>query len=252
MDFSRLADYAVYFQQGTIYTIMLAFFTVALGFVLAMLLALMRISKWQPFRFLGYIKGDNKTLGAISRFNPLNFLSQCYIELFRCTPILVQIYIIYYGIFGTMGFKAPSFTLFGFIQGEQLIPGIIALSMNSGAYVAEIIRAGIQSIDGGQTEASRSLGMTGMQTMRYIVMPQAVRNILPAIGNEFVVIIKESSVCSLIGMKDIMFNTKLVQGATFLIMEPLLVAAAIYFVLTFTASKTIQYFERRMSRGFVR
>lgn len=250
MDFSRLEGYGFYFQQGVVYTLLLAAATVAFGFVLALLLAFMRMSKLQPFSFL---KGnDNRFLAAMGRFNPISFLASAYIELFRCTPMLVQLFIIYYGVFGAMGLKVPKFTLFGFIQSEQFIPGIIALAMNSAAYVAEIIRAGIQSIDGGQTEAARSLGMTGFQNMFYIVLPQAIRNILPAIGNEFVVIIKESSICSVIGMKEIMFNAKVIQGATFMIMEPLLIAAALYFVMTFTASRVLQHFERRMSRGYNR
>ena len=250
MDFSRLAGYGVYFQQGALYTVLLSLCTVAFGFVLAMLLALMRISSFRPFAF--WKTSRNALLRKISNFNPISFLAGAYIELFRCTPMLVQLFIVYYGIFGSMGFKAPSFTLFGFIQGEQFIPGIIALAMNSAAYVAEIIRAGIQGVDGGQTEAARSLGLTSGQNMRYIILPQAVRNILPAIANEFVVIIKESSICSVIGMKDIMFNTKVIQGATFITMEPLLITAALYFCLTFPTTKLIQFFERRMSRGYNR
>lgn len=148
-----------------------------------------------------------------------------------------------------MGLKAPQFTLFGFVQGDRAIPGIIALSLNSGAYVSEIIRAGIQGIDYGQTEAARSLGMTAAQNMRYIVLPQAIKNILPAIANEFVTIIKESSICSVLGMQELMYNAKLVQGASFLPAEPLVIVTILYLCLTVPTSKVIQYFERRMSRG---
>ena len=121
--------------------------------------------------------------------------------------------------------------------------------MNSTAYLSEIIRAGIQSIDGGQTEAARSLGMTQTQNMRFIILPQAIKNILPAIANEFVVIIKESAITYTIGVQDIMSAVNAVRGATFIIIEPLLVATAIYFCLCFPTSKIIGYFERRMSRG---
>lgn len=250
MNFSRMAEYAVYFQQGALYTVLLSICTVVLGFGLALVLALLRISKLCPFSFLRH--SQNGFLRRLAGFNPLSFLAGAYIELFRCTPMLVQLYLIFFVVFGAGGIKAPEFTLFGFIQGSRFIPGIIALTLNSGAYVAEIIRAGIQGIDGGQTEAARSLGMTGIQNMLFIVLPQAVRNILPAIANEFVVIIKESSICSVLGMQDIMYNTKLVQGATFLPTEPLIIAAVLYFCLTFPTSKVIQYFERRMSRGYKR
>ncbi|MEG1686584.1 MAG: amino acid ABC transporter permease [Angelakisella sp.] len=250
MNFAAMAPWLVYFQQGVIYTILLSLCTVAIGFVLALLLALMRISNLCPFRFLS--KSNNSFFRLLSRFNPISFLAGAYIEVFRCTPMLVQLYLIFFVVFGGNGLTAPEFTLFGFIQGGRFIPGIVALSLNSAAYVAEIVRAGIQGIDYGQTEAARSLGLTKLQTMWHIVLPQAIRNILPAIANEFVVIIKESSVCSVLGMQEIMYNAKLVQGATFMPVEPLVIAAGLYFCLTFPASKVIQYFERRMSRGYQR
>ena len=121
--------------------------------------------------------------------------------------------------------------------------------MNSGAYLCEIIRAGIQSIDSGQTEAARSLGLSQGQNMRYIILPQAIKNILPAIANEFVVIIKESAVTYTIGVQDIMSAVNVVKGSAYIIVEPLLVATAIYFCLCFPTSKIIAYIERRMSRG---
>ena len=121
--------------------------------------------------------------------------------------------------------------------------------MNSGAYLSEIIRAGIQSIDHGQTEASRSLGLSSKQTLFEIVLPQAIKNILPAIANEFVTIIKESSICYTIGVQEIMYAVASIKGATYRIAEPLLIATAVYFCLTFPTSKIIAYFERRMSRG---
>jgi polar amino acid transport system permease protein len=165
----------------------------------------------------------------------------------RSTPAIVQIFIIYYGVFSLV--KLPSFVIFGFIKFERFFPGVVALGLNSGAYLCEIIRSGIQSIDGGQTEAARSLGMTQVQNLRYIILPQALKNCLPAIANEFVVIIKESSITYTIGVQDIMSAVNAVKGATFVIIEPLLVATAIYFCLCFPTSKVIAYFERRMSRG---
>ena len=205
--------------------------------LLALVVALIRINK--PGRSV-LSRVVNKVLHVITGV---------YIDVIRGTPMLVQLYIVYYILFGDGGLTAPKFMLFGFISGEQFIPGIIALSLNSGAYVAEIVRGGIQGIDYGQTEACRSLGMTKLQNMRYIVLPQAIKNILPAIANEFVTIIKESSICSVVGMQELMFNAKRVQGASFLPSEPLLLAAILYLCMTLPTSKIIAYFERRMRRG---
>jgi polar amino acid transport system permease protein len=132
---------------------------------------------------------------------------------------------------------------------SRFIPGIIALSINSGAYVAEIIRAGILAVDKGQMEAARSLGFNQGLAMRLVVLPQAIKNILPALGNEFVVVIKESSIVSVIGIAELMYNAGIVRGATYRPMEPLLVAAAIYFVLTFSLSKLLGVAEKRMRTG---
>lgn len=250
-NFPKIAPYAQLFRQGLLVTVLLSAFTVAIGFVIALLLALMRLSNVRPFRFLGLDKdGHQKEEGvlvAISRFNPLSFLATAYVEILRSTPVIVQIFIIYYGVFSVI--KLPSFQMFGFIKFDRFFPGVVALGMNSGAYLCEIIRSGIQSIDGGQTEAARSLGLSQVQNLRYIIFPQALKNILPAIANEFVVIIKESAITYTIGVQDIMFAVNAVKGATFIIIEPLLVATAIYFCLCFPTSKLIAYFERRMSRG---
>src|SRR5699024_4482664 len=136
-------------------------------------------------------------LMVLSRFNPLSFLATVYVEVFRATPMLVQLFMVYYVAFGDV--DLPSFKIFGTIRFERFLPGVIALSLNSGAYLSEIIRSGIQSIDGGQTEAARSLGLSQVQNMRFVILPQAIKNILPAIANEFVTIIKESSICYTIG-----------------------------------------------------
>ena len=250
-NFPKLLPYAELFAQGLTVTVLLALFTVLIGFVLAMFLAVMRLSNFRPLAFLGMDKEgrplDHGLRYHVSRFNPLSFLATAYVEILRSTPVVVQIFIIYYGVFGII--KLPSFTLFGFIKFARFFPGVVALGMNSGAYLCEIIRSGIQSIDGGQTEAARSLGLRQTQNLRYIIFPQALKNILPAIANEFVVIIKESAMTYTIGVQDIMFAVNAVKGATFIIIEPLLVASAIYFCLCFPTSKIIAYFERRMSRG---
>lgn len=250
-NFSKIAPYAQLFRQGLLVTVLLSLFTVVIGFCLALILALMRMSNFRPFRFLGIDKDGHQreggALAVISKFNPLAFLATAYVEILRSTPVIVQIFIIYFGVFSMI--ELPGFQLFGFIKFNRFFPGVVALGMNSGAYLCEIIRAGIQSIDGGQTEAARSLGLSQAQNLRHIILPQALKNILPAIANEFVVIIKESAITYTIGVQDIMSAVNAVKGATFVIIEPLLVATAIYFCLCFPTSKLIAYFERRMSHG---
>ena len=250
-NFVKIMPYTQLFKQGLLVTVLLSLFTVVIGFCIALVLALMRMSNVRPFRSLGLDENghlrEGGFLSLVSRFNPLSFLATAYVEVLRSTPVLVQIFIIYYGVFSLI--KLPSFQMFGFIKFDRFFPGVVALGMNSGAYLCEIIRAGIQSIDGGQTEAARSLGLSQTQNLRYIILPQALKNILPAIANEFVVIIKESAITYTIGVQDIMSAVNAVKGATFVIVEPLLVATAVYFCLCFPTSKIIAYFERRMSHG---
>lgn len=250
--FAATFKYLSMFRDGLICTILLSALTVLFGFILALILAMLRLSNINVFRFLSTFS-QRKLLQrggfwlAASRFNPVSFFANVYVEVFRATPMLVQLFIIYYIVFA--GIDLPNFKLFGFIRFDRFIPGVVALSLNSGAYLSEIIRSGIQSIDGGQTEAARSLGMSQLQNMRFIILPQAIKNILPAIANEFVTIIKESSICYTIGVQEIMYAVNSVKGATFSIAEPLVVATCVYFCLTFPTSKIIAYFERKMSVG---
>ncbi len=215
MDFSFVKDYQMFFVNGAKITVFLAAFTVIFGVALGIVLALMRLS--------------SKKI--------LNVIASAYIEFLRGTPLLVQLYIVYYGL-PVIGIDLPDF-----------LAGVIALSMNSGAYVAEIIRAGIQAVDKGQTEASRSLGFTYGMTMRYIIIPQAFRNILPALGNEFIVVIKESAIVSIIGIHDLMYNADTIRGNIYRPFEPLLIVALIYFAMTFTLSKLLGVVERRLKTG---
>lgn len=252
-NFATIAQYADLFKQGMIVTIMLSALTVLFGFVLALLLAVMRLSNIYPLSFLstdreGRLR-EQGFLFALSRFNPVGFLATVYVEIFRATPMLVQLWLVYYLLFDKSVISLPKITVFGFIRLERFIPGVVALALNSGAYLSEIVRAGIQSIDGGQTEAARSLGLKQGQNMRFVVLPQAIKNTLPAIANEFVTIIKESAITYTIGVQDIMSAVNAAKGATYIIIEPLLVATVMYFCLTFPTSKIIAYFERRMSRG---
>ena len=250
--FEKTFRYIKLIEQGLLVTVLLAACTVVIGFVLGIILAIMRMTDVRPFRSFAYDKNgrirNNRFLIALSKFNPVSFIATAYVEIIRSTPVLVQIMIIYHGIFGKL-IDLPAYTMFGFLKFNRFIPGVVALGMNSGAYLCEIIRSGIQSIDGGQTEAARSLGMSKSLTLTHIILPQAIKNILPAIANEFVVIIKESSITYTIGVQDLMFAVDAIRGANFIIMEPLLVATAIYFCLCFPTSKIIAHFERRMSRG---
>ncbi len=250
--FVKTWKYIELFKQGLVCTISLSALTVFFGFFLALFLAVLRLSNINVFRFLSRetqwrLREQGGFTYAASKFNPVSFLATVYVEVFRATPMLVQLFFIYYVVFA--GADLPSFKLFGFIRFDRFLPGVVALALNSGAYLCEIIRAGIQSIDGGQTEAARSLGLSQWQNMRFVVLPQAIKNILPAIANEFVTIIKESSICYTIGVQEIMYAVASTKGATYRIAEPLVIATVIYFCLTFPTSKIIAYFERRMSRG---
>ena len=235
--FAKALAYWKLFLQGVVCTVCLSFLTVLFGFLLALLITGMRMSDFRPFRALALTRDgherDEGFLAKLSRFNPIRFIASVYVELFRATPMVVQIMLVYYGLFN--GVKVlPGFMLFGFIRFERFFPGVVALALNSGAYLSEIIRSGIQSIDGGQTEASRSLGMSKLQTMRFIILPQAIRNILPAIA---------------IGVQDIMSAVNSVKGATYRITEALVIATALYFCLTYPTSKVIAHFEKKMSAG---
>lgn len=174
----------------------------------------------------------------LSKYRVLKYIATVYIEIFRGTPMIVQIVMVYFGSYALMGVNMDGF-----------IAALIAVSLNSAAYVAEIIRSGIQSVDKGQWEASRSLGLSSGQTMRHIILPQAVKNILPALGNEFVTLIKETAVASTIGVADLMYTSKIVQSTSYQPFNPLIIVAAIYFVITFTLSKLIGAFERRLSQS---
>ena len=152
--------------------------------------------------------------------------------------MLLQILIMYAGSKMFFGIDLSPFT-----------SAIIAIALNSAAYVSEIVRAGIEAVDKGQMEAARSLGMRKSTAMVLIVIPQAIKNILPAIGNEFVAIIKESSMASIIGVNELMFAAKVVVGSTYRGLEPYIVAAGFYFIMTFTLGRIISLIERRMKRS---
>lgn len=224
-NFTFLPKYWTMFVQGIEYTLLLSVFAVLLAIIPAMILAIFRLSK-------------NKIV---------RFLSGLYIDIFRSTPLLVQISLIYFGLFNFI--KLPTVYIFGFINIAMFVPGVVALSLNSAAYVAEIFRAGILAVDAGQTEAARSLGMSSAATMRKVVLPQAIKNVLPALANEIITMVKESSICSTLGMVEIMWAAKTVAATTYITLGPYVVAAMIYFCINYPASKIIEAIERRMRRG---
>jgi len=216
LDLGFLIKYKMFYISGVQNTLLLAIFAVFFGVMLGVVLALMKLSK-------------KKILKAIAT---------AYIEFLRGTPVIVQIYIVYYGLPKAVPFELP-----------DMVWGIVALSLNSGAYVAEIIRAGIQAVDKGQMEAARSIGMPHGMGMRYIVIPQAFKNILPALGNEFIVVVKESAIVSVVGITELMYRADTIRGITYRAFAPLMVAAVIYFIITYTLSRLLGIVERRMSAG---
>lgn len=192
--------------------------------------------------FFGVLIGALLALGRRSKNPFLNKLSSGIVEIIRGTPLIVQITLFVYSVLNII---PPEFT---FLRNKIFLASI-PMCLNSGAYISEIIRAGIQSIDQGQSEAARSLGMSERQTMLHIILPQAVKNILPALGNEFVTLIKESAVVSIVALHDMMYYAEAIRGATFKAFEPYFYVAVIYFVLTYSLTKLLQQFERRLHRN---
>ena len=237
------------FRDGLICTVSLSALTVFFGFILALFLAVMRLSDFRPFRALGLTKDgklreNNAFLSALSRFNPISFVATVYVEVFRATPMLVQLFIIYYIVFAPV--KIPTFKLFGFIRFERFLPGVVALAMNSGAYLCEIIRAGITSIDPGQMEAGRALGLSYWRTMLRIILPQAIRNVLPALGNEFIVLMKDTSIVGYIALIDLAKGGDIIRSQTYSVYLPYLTVAAIYLVLVMTFTWLLGKLERHL------
>ncbi len=186
--------------------------------------------------FFGAIFGSLLAIAKMSRFKLLRFVVTAFVEFIRGTPILLQLYIGY--------FVVP--LLLPFLGMSTFSSIAVALVINSSAYVSEVVRSGIQAVDCGQTEAARSLGLNKRQAMLHVVLPQAIKNILPALGNEFIMIIKETSLASTFFVGDLMTSYLTVKGATYLSFESLIIVGVIYFVLTFSLSKLVGAYERRL------
>lgn len=206
-----------WFATGLGYTLLISLFAVLLGLVLGVLAA----------------------FGRLSKFKPAKWIAGAYVDIIRGTPTMVQILIIYYIIFQNLNIEA-------------WIVGVIAFGINSGAYIAEIVRGGILSVNIGQTEAGRSLGLTQSQTMTYIIMPQAMKNILPALCNEFIVLIKETAVIGMINNIDLVGAAKKVQSLTYDFTVPLISIAVIYYVVIKIFTILLNILENHMRKSDIR
>ena len=212
-----LLKYGMNFLNGLGTTLLLALISVAIGCVIGAFVAIMRLS----------------------RSKVLNAIATAYTEVIRDTPLLLQLYFFYFLLPDLLpAMRLSKFTCIA-----------VALVINSGAYMSEVFRSGIQSVDRGQTEAARSLGLSASQTLTRIVLPQAFKNLLPAMCNEFVAVTKETSLASTFYVGDLMTQYQTISGKTYLVIEPLVIIGVIYFVVTFTMSKLIAVLERRLKSG---
>ena len=196
---------------------------------------------------LSVLVGGGLCVLRMSKIPPLRWLANIWIEFVRGTPVLVQIMMVYYGL-PMIGVELPVPSFLG-SAGERSVYGIIALTINSGGYICEIIRSGIQSVDPGQMEAARSLGFGSVSSMLRIVMPQAVKNILPNFGNEFANLVKASSQVMVIGVAELMFSYNTISGTSGRPFLPLLVIALLYFVVTFVIGLGVRAMERQFKKS---
>ncbi|MCK8828109.1 amino acid ABC transporter permease [Natroniella acetigena] len=204
-----------YLLQGAGMTIRLTFFAVMIGIAIGTILGLARVSRNKLF------KG----------------LAKAYIEFFRGTPLLIQLFLLYYGL--------PNLG----IDIQSHVAAILGLGLNSGAYVGEIVRSGINAIDTGQMEAARSLGMSYPQAMKYVILPQAIKQVVPPLGNEFIALLKDSSLVSVIAVRDLTRQGRLIISRTYESFLIFTAVAALYFVMTFIMTRLVNYAERRLNVG---
>lgn len=205
-----------YITDGLLVTIRVTFFAALIGIAIGFIVAIIR-----------------STYDRTGRLKVPNFLCEIYLTLIRGTPVVVQLLIIYFIVFGT-------------VKIDKVFVAIIAFGLNSGAYVAEIVRSGIMSIDEGQFEAGRSLGFNYVQTMVYIILPQAFKNILPALANEFIVLLKETSVAGYIALQDLTKGGDIIRGRTFDPLMPILTVAIIYLIMVMGMTAGVTRLERRL------
>ena len=220
--------YRMLLLNGAKITLIVSVLTIIFGLICGILMAFMKMSK----------------------IKILKIFANIYVEFIRGTPVLVQIFLVYYGL-PIMGVQVPSIVIGG-VDISRIVSGTLALVINTTAYVCEIVRGGIESIDYGQTEGALALGMKPGRAMLAIVFPQAMKNILPSLGNEFITIIKTSSQISVIGIADLMYTADTIRGISFKPMEPLIPVALIYFAITFIISTLLRHFEKKMKKSYAR
>lgn len=208
-----------YIAEGLLNTIKITFFAVLLGIVIGLIVGIIR-----------------STYEKTHKLKALNFLCNIYLTVIRGTPVLVQLLIIYYVIFAS-------------VRIDKVLVAVLAFGINSGAYVAEIFRSGILSIDNGQFEAGRSLGFNYPQTMWYIIMPQAFKNVLPALCNEFIALLKETSIAGYIGIQDLTKGGDIIRSRTYSAFMPLLAVAALYLIIVLIFTQLIKILERRLRQS---
>ncbi len=208
-----------YYFQGLGATLTISFLAILLGVLIGVIIAIIKV-----------YANDSKG------FKILNFFGNAYVNIIRGTPVMLQLLIIYNLVFTSR-------------NTNEILVAALCFGINSGAYVSEIVRAGIESIDKGQMEAGRSLGLNKNKTMYYIILPQAIKNILPALGNEFIVLIKETSVASIIAVTDLTKAAQYIGSRTWDVIPPFIIAAIFYLVIVLGLTKLLGIFERRLSQG---
>lgn len=209
----------LYLLDGLKVTLIVSFFAVILGITLGLIVAVIKVAAMNS-----------------KKLKLLEFIANLYVTIIRGTPMVVQLLIIYFVVFASTNVS-------------QVLVAIVAFGLNSGAYVSEIIRAGILAVDVGQSEAGRSLGLTYSQTYRYIVLPQAIKNILPALGNEFISLLKETAVVGYIGLQDLTMGGDIIRSRTYDAFTPLLTVAAVYLLIVIGLSAALKKLERRLRRS---
>ena len=223
-----LREYWPQFLKGTGMTILLAIAGTVVGFVIGLIIGVIRTIPKES----GGREGVSVKQAVLS---VINAILAVYTEVFRGTPMMVQAMLIYYGLDEFAGVRIAA-----------LPAGLLVITLNTGAYIAEIVRGGIHSVDPGQTEAAKAIGMNHSQTMIHVVLPQAIRNILPAIGNEFVLNLKDSSVLNVIMVGELFYATRLLRGIYYITYPAYLIAAAIYLLLTFVSSRLLRLLEKHL------
>lgn len=211
------------FLRGAGVTLLIAIVGTIIGAIIGLIIGVIRTIPLPD-------KGFKRIL-----LNIINWILSVYIEVFRGTPMMVQAMVIFYGLDLAFG-----------IDIDNMTAAFLIVSINTGAYMAEIVRGGILSIDPGQFEAARAIGMNHVQTMVNVVLPQVVRNILPATGNEFVINIKDTSVLNVISVSELFFTANSIAGANFRFFETFIIASLIYLVMTFTVTRILRYMERKI------